>query len=266
MRNRIKSLTMAHGAPTFFITFAPVDISSPICMHLAGEPIDLNVYAPALPDYFRRLQVVAQNPVAGADYLKLMTDLFVEVLLGTKHEDKQGLFGQTKSYFGTVESQGRMTLHLHCLVWLENAWSPQQIKDRLLVEQEKGGKFTERLTQFLEERVQGQFGRGTADVEAAVAEKRRSSHDGCINGAHRRQQCDCRYEKEICCLPKNLLPEEKHRASFDKAAASIRLEGEAVVLESNVHLHDANRKESTNAAGRALHAGPGFRAQCSRLA
>ena len=42
----------------------------------------------------------------------------------TKHP---GFYGKTEAYYGTVEQQGRLTLHLHMLLWIKNALPPQDI-------------------------------------------------------------------------------------------------------------------------------------------
>ena len=47
-------------------------------------------------------------------------------------QDHTGLYGKTSGYYGTVEQQGRLTLHLHLLLWIKGALSPQDIRDRLM--------------------------------------------------------------------------------------------------------------------------------------
>jgi hypothetical protein len=59
--------------------------------------------------------LIANNPVAGARFFHFMTEMFIEHVLGvgTNHT---GLYGDTASYYGTVEQQGQLTLHLHLLL------------------------------------------------------------------------------------------------------------------------------------------------------
>ena len=51
----------------------------------------------------------------------------IEVLFGITRksnnqiEHKEGILGMVQSYIGTVEAQGRGSLHLHMLVWLKDA-------------------------------------------------------------------------------------------------------------------------------------------------
>jgi len=60
--------------------------------------------------------------VAGAQFFHFMCELFIKHVLGVgkKHP---GLYGKTTTYYGTVEQQGRLTLHLHLLLWILNSLS-----------------------------------------------------------------------------------------------------------------------------------------------
>ncbi|KAJ7119971.1 hypothetical protein C8R43DRAFT_900972, partial [Mycena crocata] len=91
---------------------------------------------------------------------------FLTDVLGWQGSDR-GLFGHTNTYYGTVEQQGRLTLHLHALIWILNALSPQQIRDRLM---NKGSKFRRRLVAYLEDSHRAQFFHGSRD---AVIKKRK---------------------------------------------------------------------------------------------
>ncbi|KAJ6630460.1 hypothetical protein B0H10DRAFT_1774914, partial [Mycena sp. CBHHK59/15] len=80
-----------------------------------------------------------------------------------------GWFGHTKSFYGTVEQQGRLTLHLHLLLWIQNALSPQQIRDRLL---DPNSIFAQHLVDYIESVHQGEFLTGTfAEVNTRIPEK-----------------------------------------------------------------------------------------------
>ena len=71
MRNEIWSLTSYLGAPSWFITFAPADINHPIAIYFAGS--DQAIYPPNF-DKDKRFWMIANNPVAGARFFKVMTD------------------------------------------------------------------------------------------------------------------------------------------------------------------------------------------------
>ena len=46
-----------------------------------------------------------------------------------------GILGYVSAYFGTVESQGHGTLHLHLLIWLKHAPSFDEIHELLQSEE-----------------------------------------------------------------------------------------------------------------------------------
>ena len=55
-----------------------------------------------------------------------MIKAFIKHVLGVD-ADHPGLYGDTSSYYGIVEQQGRLTLHLHMLLWIRGALTPQEI-------------------------------------------------------------------------------------------------------------------------------------------
>ncbi|KAI0361479.1 hypothetical protein OH77DRAFT_1360707, partial [Trametes cingulata] len=101
-RNEIRALIMAKGVPIFFITFAPADVKSPLCLYYCGEEIDLAQSMPVLRGGDARRRAIANNPVGAARFFDFLVKTFLRVILraGT---DEQGLFGRTESYYGTVE-------------------------------------------------------------------------------------------------------------------------------------------------------------------
>jgi hypothetical protein len=66
--------------------------------------------------------------------------------------------GDTSGYYGIVEKQGRLTLHLHMVLWIINAFSPQEIRDKLM---DDDGEFQQSLIQYLEGCQKGEFLTGT---------------------------------------------------------------------------------------------------------
>ncbi|KAA1480015.1 hypothetical protein DENSPDRAFT_862104 [Dentipellis sp. KUC8613] len=87
-----------------------------------------------------------------------MVQTFIKHILGvgTKHS---GLYGDTDGYYGTVEEQGRLTLHLHMLLWIKGSLSPQQIRQRL---EQKDSEFQQALISYLENTHQGGYMDATA--------------------------------------------------------------------------------------------------------
>ncbi|CAF4228792.1 unnamed protein product, partial [Adineta steineri] len=57
-----------------------------------------------------------------------------------------GVVGPVKAYFGTVESQGRASLHLHFLIWLNHDLKPADMKQKI-----QDPSFRENLIAYLED-------------------------------------------------------------------------------------------------------------------
>ncbi|RXW14064.1 hypothetical protein EST38_g11791 [Candolleomyces aberdarensis] len=158
MRSELWSLIINRGAPCWFATLSPVDHKHPICLYWAGPDVK---FTPDLRDYNERVRLIAGNPVAGARFFHFMVTLFIRCLLRWNDEKRRpGIFGSTSAYYGTVEQQGRMTLHLHMLIWVTSALTPQEVRDRLLGED---SEFKQGLVAYLESCHQGEFINGSLD-------------------------------------------------------------------------------------------------------
>lgn len=180
MRNEIWSLISFLGAPSWFITLSPADNRHPICLYFAdtGER-----FSPELRSSADRNRLIAANPVAAARFFDLMVRSFIKNVLGVDR-DYPGLYGKTSGYYGTVEQQGRLTLHLHLLLWIEGALSPQEIRDRLM---SKDSIFQRELIEYLEGVHKGEFLTGSMEsVRAAVPTQ--TEHRGGIHAVIREQQ------------------------------------------------------------------------------
>ena len=66
------------------------------------------------------MNLSANNPVNGARFFDFMVKAFIKHVLGMD-ADHPGLFGEVAAYFGTVEQQGRIILHLHTLIWMKQS-------------------------------------------------------------------------------------------------------------------------------------------------
>ncbi|SJL13074.1 uncharacterized protein ARMOST_16511 [Armillaria ostoyae] len=129
MRNEAYSLMAAEGVLSWYFTMAPSDHSHPICVYWAGNKVEFD---PVLLQERDRVRSVTSNPVAAARFFNFMVQLFITHILRPGNAALSGLFGNTSVYYGTVEQQGRLTLHIHMIIWLCNSLSPQQVKERLL--------------------------------------------------------------------------------------------------------------------------------------
>jgi hypothetical protein len=161
-RNEIWSTTAFLVAPTWFITLSWADINHPIALYYAqGDTI----YRPELRTSKERNLLMSKNPVAAAWFFHYMVEVFLKEILCWESE-LPGLYGHTNGYYATVEQQGRLTLHMHGLIWIKNAATPQEIRDKIL-----GGDsvFQRRLIDYLESAHQGEFIHGSmADVRNRV--------------------------------------------------------------------------------------------------
>ena len=85
--------------------------------------------------------------------------MFIKHVLGIG-ENHPGFFGNTGAYYGTVEQQGRLTLHLHMLLWLKGALTPQEIRDRIM---DPNSDFQQKMVEYLESVHVGEFLTGSLD-------------------------------------------------------------------------------------------------------
>ena len=85
--------------------------------------------------------------------------MFIKHVLGV-NQDHPGLYGKTAAYYAAVEQQGRLTLHLHMLLWILNSLSPQEIRDGIL---DPNSDFQKRIVEYLESVHVGEFVTGTMD-------------------------------------------------------------------------------------------------------
>ncbi|CAN0155693.1 unnamed protein product, partial [Ectocarpus fasciculatus] len=119
---RMKAISMIIqlGQPLFWMTINPADANSPFVMLLAGVELDVcSRLKEDLPQYVERLQNIAADPVASAEFFHVMIDAVMTTLLrfGAKDGDG-GVLGRIKAYVGMTEEQRRLTLHCHLLVWV----------------------------------------------------------------------------------------------------------------------------------------------------
>ena len=167
MRNEIWSLINFIGAPYWYITLSPADTKHPICIYYADTQEEFN---PEILPYDQRTRLVCQNPVAGARFFHFMVETFISDVLGVdvKH---CGLYGDTNGYYGTVEQQGRLTLHLHMLIWIKGSLNPQEMREKIM---SSNSEWKNKLIYWLENCHTGDFLTGThADISKKIAENSR---------------------------------------------------------------------------------------------
>jgi hypothetical protein len=151
MRSEIWSLIAYMGAPMWYITLSPADNKHPLCLYFADDKESFNVNLCRTED--ERYRLIANNPVAGARFFDFMVNMFIKHVLGYGVE-RRGLYGDTSAFYGTVEQQGRLTLHLHMLLWIRGTLSPDEMRHRIL---DPTSKFRMQLVEYLESVHAGEF-------------------------------------------------------------------------------------------------------------
>ena len=174
MRSEIWSMIVYMGAPMWYITLSPADNKHPICLYFADnkEKLDVTLTRPA----DERYHLIARNPIAGARFFHFMIEMFIRHVLGVG-TDHCGLYGETSSYYGTIEQQGRLTLHLHMLLWIRGCHTPDETRSKIL---NPDSDFRQRLIEYLESAHAGDFlSKDKTEVEEDVhaAEQDLAYHD-----------------------------------------------------------------------------------------
>ena len=111
---QLRALMITDGMPLLWITFNPSDLRSPIVLLLAGVSLPMSDGAASA----FKTATATMNPVAIATFFDETCKAIFDHLLAAGSSEG-GLFGPVSTYFGTVETNGRGMLHLHCLVWLK---------------------------------------------------------------------------------------------------------------------------------------------------
>ena len=119
---------------------------------IAGENIDLDSFIKtAGPNSEERSWTIAADPYAAAKFFHFIIGALLEEVFGiTAYKGQSpvrrtdGVFGKVALYIGTVEAQGRGTLHLHIVVWLCGALTSIQMKEAL-----SSQKFQRKVTEYI---------------------------------------------------------------------------------------------------------------------
>ena len=149
-RSKMMGLVTAYNLPSLFITLNPSDIFNPLvsCWHNAegGKAFDMDTLLPEFPTQSERGQIVANDPVHASEMFDTVVNAFMEAFLGFENREVNGLSGKLingslftgeaessglQAAFGTVECQGRGSLHIHLLVWLAGVPSSKELMRRI---------------------------------------------------------------------------------------------------------------------------------------
>src|SRR5882762_10327178 len=97
--------------------------------------------------------LITKNPVAGARLFNFMVEMFIKHVLGVG-QNHPGVYGKTSAYYGTMEQQGHLILHLHLMLWISGAFIPQEIRDKIM---DPTSDFQKEMVKYLESLCVGEF-------------------------------------------------------------------------------------------------------------
>jgi len=174
------SYTQFFGCPSVFFTIAPDDTHSVLAIRLS-IPTKSNQGFPARDEgllnhllegaqthdlckidisEFGLQKLMAENPVAAAEIFMQIQLAIYTILLGISPEKSskktrplgvfRGIFGNCKAVFSVVETQGRLSLHVHMAVWAG-------LPPHLLQKAAAFPEFVEEIAEVLNQHFQGQL-------------------------------------------------------------------------------------------------------------
>lgn len=152
-RRQLWSTAVKHGPPSVFCTINPNDIAHPIAQLLVGEEIDLDHVASMFDRLSSedRARNIAKDPYGAAQFFHFLINTIITTLFKvnvTEFQTKSGMgvLGRVSAYFGTTESQGRGSLHLHLLLWLEDTPTWEEMRELL-----KEETFRHKITAYIKQ-------------------------------------------------------------------------------------------------------------------
>ncbi|KAF8230504.1 hypothetical protein L208DRAFT_1281647, partial [Tricholoma matsutake] len=150
---------LQQGAPFWFITLLPADSKHLLTLYFAGKLVTFCPTSLTNDDHcFGPSYVRSFTTLAAFFSFHLIIPKQEHILgVGSKHP---GLFGETSAYYGSIEQQGCLTLHLHLLLWIKGSLSPDKTWKRIL---DPTSEFCQKLIDYLEKAHIGEFMTGSCD-------------------------------------------------------------------------------------------------------
>lgn len=218
MRSQIWGLITMKNPPSLWITINPSDTHDPIAQVLAGEDINLDSFmATAGPDVSRRASNIAGDPFAAAKFFHLTIKAVLEELFGiTAHKEspkifrEDGIFGRVEGYIGSVEAQGRGTLHLHIIIWLTGAPTASKMKTLL-----HSDVFRKRVRNFLEANIRANVENAGPEAVKSFPKDSQVSYSRPINPSVNN------YAAKACEAEKRLANNVQHHKCKQKACLNL---------------------------------------------
>lgn len=177
MRSQIWGLTTLKNPASVWVTINPSDTNDPIAQVFAGEDINLSDFVKtAGPNSTQRAKNIASDPFAAAKFFHYIIAAVLEELFGIKVNKDRGtitrepdILGIVEAYVGTVEAQGRGTLHLHMLLWLRGAPTPAEMKKLLQTE-----SFKQRVRDYIHTTIKASLDSRDGETMTAVKKPKES--------------------------------------------------------------------------------------------
>ena len=90
----------------------------------------------------------------------VLKTLFGMTVTPFQAKSEMGVLGELVAYFGVVECQGQGMLHFHCLLWLKNTPSPNDMQKLLQTHE-----FREKMQQYIHQNIRAYIhGLDSADM------------------------------------------------------------------------------------------------------
>lgn len=147
--SKIWSTSLYLNPMTLWVTINPSDQHDPIGQVFAGERVDMDDFDPLSgPSPLEQACNVACNPYAAAQFFFFLCETILETLFGFDvrgwhSRNRMGALGTGSAYFGAVEAHGCGSLHLHMVMWLQNAPNASETTEEL-----KSPQFQEKIKHY----------------------------------------------------------------------------------------------------------------------
>lgn len=140
IRSYIWGMCIKKNPPSIWLTLNPANTHDPIAQVFCGNDIDLDGFIAR--DHQFSDCVEPPDSYSSALFFHFMVQTVLETLLcikGYKHNSNiqrgEGILGKVEAYIGTVEAQGRGTLHLHMIIWLSGSPTASKMKELLATQE-----------------------------------------------------------------------------------------------------------------------------------
>lgn len=181
LRSKIWSTNVMFNPPNLWITVNPNDTHDPVAQVIAGENIDLdNFLAHVGPTAALRAKTIAADPYASTKFFHLIAQCTLNALLGISVRSnrghhvisrEKGIFGTVNAYIGTIEAQGRGSLHMHVLIWLKGSLTANEMDTALQSEE-----FRSHVSTFIAQNIVADIGGLSAPEILAAPELKDPSY------------------------------------------------------------------------------------------